>query len=204
MLAFVVGLIGLLMTGDLIFEVASDGDMSSAIAESTAQYDSIKFSHVGIILIDNQGQSTSVLEAVPDSGVIITPLEEFMQKATSGAVVKRLDADCDFDRTIERAKSYLGHGYDWWYLPDNEEIYCSELVEKSYVSEDGKLLFTTIPMNFRDEDGNMPEFWINLFERLGRPVPEGVAGTNPTQLSHSPSLRTIAYFSHEGESPVEW
>lgn len=194
-------------TGDLIFEVASGSAMSSAIADATAHNDAVKFSHVGIILVDNNldcavrtqdscckpsccSNQISVLEANA-KGVVITPLDSFINNVPNGFVVKRLDIDFPVEECIKRAKTYLGRGYDWWYLPDNEEIYCSELVEKSYLKEDGTPIFETIPMNFRDSNGNMPQFWTELFERLGRSIPEGEPGTNPTQLSHNPHLKTI-------------
>ena len=197
-------------TGDLIFEVASGSAMSSAIADATAQNDSVKFSHVGIVLVDNNsdcavntqvscckpsccGAQISVLEANA-KGVVITPLDSFINNAPNGFIVKRLDIDFPVEKCIERAKTYLGRGYDWWYLPDNDEIYCSELVEKSYLMEDGMPIFETLPMNFRDRNGNMPQFWTELFERLGRSIPEGEPGTNPTQLSQDPRLKTIAVY----------
>lgn len=191
MLAIVICLYSLLQTGDLIFEIASDNEMSNAIAEATAQSDSLKFSHVGIIMIDDNSHMPSVIEATGQKGVVITPIDSFMNEATSGVVVKRLELDFPIDRSIDRAKSYLGRGYDWWFLPDNDEIYCSELVEKSYLLDDNTPVFSTIPMNFRDKEGNMPQFWTDLFNRLGKPIPEGVAGTNPTGISKSPHLRTI-------------
>lgn len=185
-----------LQTGDLIFEIATDSEMSQAISEATAAGDSIKFSHVGIIEIDNSGKAT-VIEATGKYGVVITPIDSFMNKAKAGAVIKRLDLEYPVEETIEKAKSYLGRAYDWWYLPDNEEIYCSELVEKSYLTEDGTPIFSTIPMNFRDSNGNMPQFWTDLFARLGKPIPEGVAGTNPTQISHNQTLEYIGTIHHK-------
>lgn len=178
---------GLLKTGDLIFEIATEGEMSKAITDATSGNDSIRFSHVGIIEIDS-GSNVSVIEATGNNGVTVTPLELFMEKAKGGAVIKRLAIEYQIDETLERAKSYIGRGYDWWYLPDNDEIYCSELVEKSYLKKDGTPIFAPILMNFRDSEGNMPKFWTELFNRLGRPVPEGMPGTNPQQISQYPEL----------------
>lgn len=185
-----------LKTGDLIFEIASDSAMSRAIAEATSGNDSIRFSHVGIIEVDGEGNVT-VIEATGKYGVTTTPIDSFMDKAKEGTVVKRLTIDYPIDSAVERAKGYIGRGYDWWYLPDNEEIYCSELVEKSYLKEDGTAIFPTIPMNFRDREGNMPRYWIDLFNRLGRPIPEGLPGTNPSQLSRTPELKTVGIISKE-------
>lgn len=194
--------ISLVKKGDLIFEIATNNIMSNAITEATASNDEVKFSHVGIIDVDSRGDIT-VIEATGKHGVTITPIDSFMAYAKCGAVVKRCVSAFPIDSVITRAKSYLGRGYDWWYLPDNDEIYCSELVEKCYLQADGTPLFSTIPMNFRDKDGNMPQFWTDLFEKLGRPIPEGVPGTNPSQLSHSEALSYICTITstHKDSSP---
>jgi hypothetical protein len=52
-------------------------------------------------------------------------------------------------------------------------------------------LFESKPMNWRDKEGRLPEYWQKHFAELGMPVPEGVPGTNPTDLSRSPLLRKL-------------
>ena len=95
------------------------------------------------------------------------------------------------EECLTKAKSFIGQPYDWWYLPDNGKMYCSELVYESYLDSDGYHIFEAHPMNFRSPDGTMPQVWISIFEELGQPVPEGVLGTNPSDLSKSPLLYTI-------------
>ena len=46
-------------------------------------------------------------------------------------------------------------------------------------------------MNWRDKNGNLPKYWKKHFKKLGMLVPEGVPGTNPTDLSKSPLLHKI-------------
>lgn len=191
-----------LHSGDLIFEIATpDNEMSKAIVNATAATDSLQFSHVGIISFDSDGEPV-VIEATGKDGVVITPMASFMQKAQAGAVVKRLDIEYPVNETLKRAHSFLGRGYDWWYLPDNEEIYCSELVEKCYLNYNGSPIFSTIPMNFRNPDGTMPQFWTTLFDRLNRPVPEGMPGTNPSQISHNEHLTTVCFIPPDTTSPT--
>lgn len=43
-------------------------------------------------------------------------------------------------------------------------------------------------MSFRDAEGQMPAFWVELFAKLGETVPEGVPGTNPNDLSRDEQL----------------
>lgn len=170
------------------------------------------FDHVGIFaLIDGK---PAVIEAAPKKGVVATPLEEFMEEAREnggGVVVKRLRANCtsgkeasgpelrnvkidseiDLDECVQRAEEMLGLPYDWSYLPGNGKIYCSELVYESFVDRGGKHIFTARPMNFRDSDGNLPEFWSDLFAKLGEPIPEGVPGTNPNDLARETCLTEV-------------
>lgn len=188
-----------LKSGDLIFQVESQNDFSKAISDSTVGTDSISFVHVGIIEITNEDKFF-VIEASPKKGVCVTPLEEFIDEAPKlnglpGVVIKRLTIPISSEKIIEKAKSYLGKKYDWWYLPDNEYIYCSELVYESFLDEAGNHIFKAEPMNFRAKDGKMPEFWVKLFEELGREIPEGELGTNPNDLSKENLLKEIfCYF----------
>lgn len=173
--------------GDLIFTVAADTPMSQAVVQATAHTDSLQFSHVGIIDVDSLG-AVWVIEATSEAGVVATPIDTFMRRSPAGAVVKRLTINYPADSAVARARACIGRPYDWWYLADNDALYCSELVEKCYLRADGSPIFETIPMSFRDASGTIPRFWTDLFNRLGRPIPEGEPGTNPTQLSHSPYL----------------
>lgn len=180
-----------LTPGDLIFTIADSTGMSRAIADATTQTDSLKLSHVGIIDIDPVG-NILVIEATGRLGVAVNPIDSFAAHAPAGFIIMRPDSLCDIPRSISRARAFLGRPYDWLYLPDNDSIYCSELVEKSFVDSLGRPIFSTIPMNFRDSKGRMPQFWIDLFQRHGGlPIPEGLPGTNPSQLSRSPRLKRI-------------
>ena len=170
------------------------------------------FDHVGIFaFIDGK---PAVIEAAPKKGAVATPLDEFMARAREdggGIVVKRLRANCtsgkeasapkqrnikidseiDLDECVQRAEEMLGLPYDWSYLPGNGKIYCSELVYESFVDRGGRHIFKARPMNFRDREGNLPEFWSDLFAKLGEPIPEGVPGTNPNDLSRETSLTEV-------------
>ena len=77
---------------------------------------------------------------------------------------------------------------------DNGQLYCSELVWESYLAPDGSRLFPARPMNFRAADGTMPQFWVDLFAKLGEEIPEGIPGTNPNDMAHDPQLKEIARY----------
>lgn len=183
-------------TGDLIFVGEGKGDFSKAISESTGEEgDTVKFVHVGIIEVEENGE-VYVIEASPEEGVREIALEKFMEEVpkVNGEpiiAIKRITKDYPVSETIERAKSHLGEPYDWWYLKDNGKMYCSELVYESYIDEDGEYIFEAQPMNFRGPDGSMPQFWIELFDELKEPIPEGKPGTNPNDMGKSKFLKDI-------------
>ncbi len=172
--------------GDLLFVVASDTDFSRAITEATAWEDSLKYSHVAMVVEENG--EYCVLEASSEQGVVCLAWDDYMaihknEHGRPHVVVMRLNADYPVKQAVARAKTHLGEPYDWSYLPDNGKMYCSELVYDSYRAADGSPLFTAHPMNFRDANGNIPSFWVDLFERIGETIPEGVLGTNPNDMA---------------------
>ncbi len=210
--------------GDLVFVVAGDSDFSGAISEATDGCDSlsvdgvnVSYVHVGIVDVESDG-AVFVVEANDQRGVCLTPWEEFLESAPRiggrpGVTVMRVrdgvasaedgtqegsgaagTAHFNAGECVERAKSFIGQPYDWYYLPDNGRMYCSELVWEAFRLEGGSRIFTAAPMNFRAPDGSMPEFWTSLFDTLGVPVPEGVPGTNPNAMASDPALAVVYCF----------
>lgn len=189
-----------LKTCDLIFELDGGSDFSQAITDATTRGDSLNFVHVGIIEVGEEG--VNVIEASPKYGVRVVSLNDFMTPEqlicdslssnigedeimpgkSSKYRFKRLNMDFPADKVIDRAKSFVGQPYDWWYLPDNGKMYCSELVYESFLTEEGERIFESHPMNFQSDDGTFPEFWVRLFEELGDEIPQGKEGTNPNDL----------------------
>ena len=145
--------------GDLLFHVT---DRQSAITEVTPGM----IDHVAIVL-----SADSVIEAV-GRGVVVTPISELL-KQDGYFVVGR----------VSDASRFLGRSYDYLYLPDNDEIYCSELVQLSFVNKKGQPLFTTVPMSFHDSSGQVTAYWVQFYAEHHMTVPEGHPGTNPGELS---------------------
>lgn len=179
-------------SGDLLFQAEGSSAFSQAITSATGRPDSLSFVHVGIVA----GAGAYVIEASPDGGVRLVRLERFLSSAPEVdgkpmVVVKRLDFDFPVTEAVENALAYIGEPYDWYYLPDNGRMYCSELIYESYISADGERIFKANPMNFRAPDGTMPSFWTELYEKLGIGVPEGIPGTNPNDISNDPRLEEV-------------
>ena len=187
-----------LKNGDLIFQLSGNSEFSKAISEATACDGELDFSHVGIIFID-ENNDKQVIEASPTEGVRIIPLADFKKLALKidgkpALLVKRLIVDIDFNEAIKRAKMLIGEEYDWWFLPNNDKIYCSELVYESFIDENGAHVFSSNPMNFRAKDGTMPLYWVQLFGGKEENVPEGIEGTNPNDLSKDFRLMEVYRF----------
>ena len=175
-----------LQTGDLLFVGSGGSSMDEAIVSATGN-----LTHVAIVEIDADGNRW-VIDATPKRGVCRYPLDTLIQD-NPGAVflVKRLRDTSGIALFVGNARRFVGEPYDLTFLPDNGAHYCSELVRDAYRRPDGNFLFEERPMNFLAPDGSMPPYWESLFGELGMPVPQGIPGTNPQDLSASPLLETV-------------
>lgn len=186
-----------LQTGDLIAFAGEKSRMNDAITSATGGKDHLDYSHIGIAIVQNRADS--VLEATSEGGVRMTSLADFLARAARiegrpAAIALRLRDTTGVARAVERARKLLGSPYDYSFHPDNGRYYCSELVWETYLTSDGSPIFPTRPMNFRAADGTMPAFWIELFDRLGESIPEGLPGTNPNDMARDPQLKCIGRY----------
>lgn len=182
-----------LQNADLVFVMEGESSFSDAISRSTSFTDTVSFIHVGII--EKKGNDIYVIEASPEEGVREISLSDFLKDTKNGVVFKRLELDFALDFAINKAKEYLGQPYDWYYLPDNGKMYCSELVYEAYRYPSGEKIFMAKPMNFKDSEGRYPQFWIDLFKKLETDIPQDVLGTNPNDLAKNPLLMDVEYIT---------
>lgn len=183
--------------GDLYFQVSGKSDFTNAIATVTGDSSQINFTHVGIAVRDKG--NWAVLEATPEEGVKLTPLQKFLDASAfaDGSPIVAVYRLRDRHRVriadaVGHARECIGRPYDEAFLPHNEALYCSELVYESYLDTLGRPVFTARPMNFRARGESQPAvYWLEYFSRLGLPVPEGVPGTNPADLAREKSLRPL-------------
>lgn len=171
-----------LKEGDLLFHVSPE---QNAITEVTPGM----IDHVAIYL--GRGE---VIEAV-GRGVVVTPLDS-LQHQDGLYLVGRTKAD--IASSLSNAKRFLGRSYDWLYLPDNDEIYCSELVQFSFVDKQGQPMFSPIPMSFHDSTGKITDYWTQFYARHDMNVPEGAPGTNPSELAQRPAVRLLGPLKTDG------
>ena len=160
--------------------------MSGAVRASTGQY-----SHVA--LVESVGDTVWIIDATPQYGVARRPFVYNPGDSQPFPDVYEIDGAFNEYDVLERARSFIGQPYDHAFRPDNRALYCSELIYECFLNDyedkGDNHFFEAKPMNWRDADGKIPLYWKKHFKKLGIPVPEGVPGTNPTDLSRSPLLK---------------
>lgn len=175
-------LLATLMSGDLLF-VSDTSGMGLAVQQSTGNY-----THVA--MVERSGDSVYLIDATLRHGVARRPIGSTFA-VRMPVNIYRLTVPFDTVAVIERAHTLVGQPYDDYFLPGNGRLYCSELIWECFLDDDDNHLFPAQPMNWRDAEGRLPAYWVEHFQRLGCAVPEGVPGTNPTDLSRSALLRKI-------------
>ena len=192
-----------IQTGDLLFvglpldyHLTDSTSMDDAITSATGREGEINYIHVAILERDEQ-DSLWVIDATIKHGVDRHPfsvyLSDFTLKDGSYPVmdVMRLKDNTNATEYVNNAKTFVGRGYDMYFSSDNTEQYCSELVRNSYVTSTGEYLFSEAPMNFKSDDGTFPPYWIELFNLLDEPIPQGEMGTNPNDMSKESCLMKV-------------
>lgn len=186
-----------LQDGDLLFCVENPqaGTLGAAITDVTQGYQSLNISHVAI-MCRRQGVAYA-LEATGQKGVWLNPFDSFIRHADrnsdhrSTILVGRINGSFSANQSISNALSYLGKPYDDYYLPTDSAIYCSELVQLSYVDAQGKLVFAPQPMSFHDATGQVTDYWKEYYKKRHMQVPEGHPGSNPGGLSLNPKVSIL-------------
>ncbi len=167
--------------------------MSDAISDATSAGSPLNIIHAAIL--DVQGDSVWVIDATIKHGVDRHPLDTFLTDFTlkDGSyptfIVKRLRDTTGVTRFVKNAREFTGLSYNCSFVPCDTARYCTELIRDSYIRPDGSYVFSEAPMNFLAPDGTMPEYWNELFELLGQPVPQGVPGTNPRAMMEEGCLK---------------
>lgn len=186
--------------GDILFQDLDCGGLCTAIETVTEGVDGKSFSHLGLVHIYND--SVVVIEAIGNS-VQVTPIQVFVNRNLDETghpkiVVTRLaDDNLQFrTKAVEFAVAQLGTAYDDAFLYDNGSYYCSELVYDAFkAANDNRPFFELTPMTFKDPaTGEMFPVWVEYYENLKMPIPEGELGCNPGGISRSEKLEIVVSF----------
>lgn len=207
-----------LAPGDLLFQDLDCGPICAAIEAVTTGVDGYAISHIGLIVDRRTAAKHPVAQAVLKKShaqwfvlealspaVRLTPLFEFLnrsQDATGNPKVlvgRLLPAYQPLVPTaIERGLGYLGTPYDEKFEMDDETLYCSEMIHFLLApTTGGSSIFPTAPMTFlAPQTRRFFPVWINYFEQLGVPIPEGKPGINPAAISRAPELHLVHQYGH--------
>ena len=140
--------------GDILFQEGHSSNFEEAIKGVTYSLDSYNFTHCGICYIDETGTGF-VIEALPEPGVVITPIDVFINRYLDSSnrpkvVVGRLVDSIHYilNSAVNKAKEYVGQDYDFVFDLNNESIYCSELIYFSFLDFHSEPIFEITPMTF--------------------------------------------------------
>lgn len=178
-----------LKNGDLIFVGAIDDGLSGAIKNATLMNSKFNFDHIG--MIEHTKDSIFVLHAAPKGGSQREEINQFYKNqktADNELIIYRLKKEyqSSISSAIETAKSMLGKPYNWTYILNENEYYCSDFIERAFRKDS---IFKHIPMNFKNKStGMIDQYWIDLYRNKNLEIPQDQPGTNPNQLSNSPKL----------------
>ncbi len=188
-----------LQRGDLLFQELHGDKLCDAIKRVTVGYHGARVSHVGMVVSARPGD-VRVIEA-SDPGVRVVELDGFLARSHDAAgrpkvLVGRLKPVYRplIPAAVAFAMNQRGKPYDTLFKMDPAAYYCSELIyDAFYHANHDRPVFQTAPMTFKDPaTGEFVPAWTEYFAKLGVPIPEGEAGTNPGAMSRADCLE-IAY-----------
>lgn len=192
--------------GDLLFQDLDSDSISDAIETVTGGVDKLSFSHVGIIDINENGD-TLVLEAI-SKGVSYTKLDSFLSRSLNQngkpkVEVGRLKPEFKslIQQGLAKGKDLIGLPYDDVYVIGDSNYYCSELIYEMFVnSKDSIEMFKLNPMTFKDaQTGDYMPFWLDYYKKLGVEIPEGKPGLNPNGMSLSANINMVYSYHSENK-----
>ena len=187
-----------IQTGDLLFQQWESSDFAKAINAVTEGADGEDYAHVGLVLHFND--TLKVLEAVTKEGVILRPLDDFLEASQTAegkpkVAIGRLKKDYSeaIPKINEWALSKVGMPYDSLFVYGNEKYYCSELILDAFNNNVvGGDVFDLAPMTFKDPDTkNYFPVWVDYYAKYKAPIPEGEPGVNPGLMSRSEKIEIV-------------
>tara|TARA_B110001450_G_scaffold81013_1_gene76809 strand:- start:1047 stop:1742 length:696 start_codon:yes stop_codon:yes gene_type:complete len=207
----------LLQKGDILFQDLDSSPLCEAIERVTPGYKKANFSHIGIVIelgdpfcINSDylyEDNIRILEAIPDN-VTTTRLDSFLNRSSDKnnnpkVIVGRLKKEYQYtiDDAINFLKSKIGVQYDNYFIIDNKQYYCSELIFEAF--EQNKI-FDLKPMTFIDPKTNTTmKVWRDYYKDLETDIPEGELGINPGIMSLSNKIDIVHEYGLPSNSAKE-
>lgn len=172
--------------GDLVFQSLPVGDL----VETIEGVSNSRYSHVGLIVSKNG--TWYVREAI---GMVIgmvteTPLSFWIVRGRNASfdVYRLKDPYKGYvKKMVHESEKYLGRPYDYKYELDDETIYCSELIYKSFLSASGAKLGKLVKLG----DMNWKPYEKTIIKYEGGPVPLDRMMITPRHLSEADELEKV-------------
>jgi hypothetical protein len=176
-------------TGDLLFQDLDCGDICDAIEAVTQGYHDQKFSHIGLVYVQND--SVYIIEAIGTT-VHLSHITGFLERSDNPVVHGRLKPEYQklIPDAIQFALKQQGNPYDDTFLYNNGKYYCSELIYDAFAfANNGKPFFQLEPMTFK-KPGSQDYFpvWVAYYQKLNMAIPENKPGINPGGISRSEKI----------------
>lgn len=188
--------------GDIFFQDLDCGPPCQAIEAVTSGYQGAQLSHCAIITsVGTSNHDTILTEAIGET-VTQTTLHDFLNRSNKVFVGRLID---EYQYMIPDAITYIqtdlnGKPYDHIFDITDDTYYCSEIIYEGLKKADNtQELFSLKPMTFNEPGTDMPfVHWVDYYEDLGHPIPEGALGLNPGRMSRSDAIEII----HVYEKPT--
>lgn len=181
-----------LENGDLLFVSANGSQLSGAIDRVTQTEKSTHYSHIG--LLEKEKKNFYVLHAGTRNGSERVPLDQFLrdeQQENNHVDLYRLKGD--FQKSIPNAigvaKTWLGKPYNYSYILSDQQLYCSDFVQRSFAKDS---IFELNPMTFiNPQTGKTDPTWEVFYKKQNLDVPEGKPGCNPNGMAASNKIKFL-------------
>ncbi len=191
-----------LRSGDLLFiEIPADYTLADG---SKLGFDSGAL-NIHVAILEVSASDTLIIDATIARGVARYPFRDFKKDFTlrDGSLprmeVYRANVSKEqAENFVQNAVALLGQAYDVDFEYDNGALYCSELVDESFVFPDGGHLFTKGPITLKDSAGRVPQYWTDIFTLLDKNIPEGHIGIMPEEMMHSSALSKVGLLNPSG------
>ena len=200
-----------LQIGDILFQDLDSSPLCDAIEKVTPGYNNYNFSHIGIVVELGDPNCINadyiyendikILEAIPEK-VKTTRLDSFLNRSFDDdgmpkVIVGRLKKQYSFllEDATTFLKSKIGMDYDHYFLKDNNQYYCSELINEAFNFQKSHNIFNSNAMTFKDpQTQKIMPIWIEYYKNLNAVVPEGEIGINPGIMSISKKIDIVHHY----------
>lgn len=184
--------------GDIFFQDLDCGPPCEAIEAVTQGYKGSQLSHCAIVTAVGPSYEEIILtEAIGDS-VVETSLEQFLNRSDK-VIVGRLKNEYQYminDAINHISSNLLGKKYDYIFDITDDTYYCSEIIyEGLKIADDSQKILALNPMTFNEPGTNEPfRHWVDYYNKLNHPIPEGELGLNPGGMSLSEGIDIVYVF----------